>query len=151
MLFSITKSSCTLTIGRHLSKYVKYVEFTSKKKQQTLSLLMEENHVGNKLSGLGILSNFSFNEKKVLEHVAHMVLFHEYLFNFMEHELFNKFMKACTPHWKKISRTTIKNDCINSYNIEKRKLKALLSGLDKVNITIDMWIYVTWVCPTRMI
>jgi hypothetical protein len=68
-----------------------------------------------------------------------MVLFHEYPFNFLQHENFNKFMKACTPHWKMISHTTIKNDCISTYNIEKRKLKALLCGLDKVNITTDIW------------
>ena len=55
----------------------------------------------------------------------------------MEYEIFKKFMKACTSHWKKISRTTIKNDCISTYNIEKKK--ALLCGLDKVNITTDMW------------
>jgi hypothetical protein len=57
----------------------------------------------------------------------------------MEHELFNKFMRACTPHWKKISRATVKNDCIAVYNIEKNKLKTLLSGVDRVNITTDMW------------
>jgi hypothetical protein len=68
-----------------------------------------------------------------------MVLFHEYPFNFIEHEIFNKFIKACIPHWKKISRTTVKNNYISIYNIEKRKLKALLCGLDKANITIDMW------------
>jgi hypothetical protein len=48
-------------------------------------------------------------------------------------------MKACNPHWKKISRTIIKNDCISTYNIEKRKLKALLCGHVKVIITTDIW------------
>ena len=67
-----------------------------------------------------------------------MVLLHEYPFNIMEHELFNKLMKACTPYWKKISRANVKSDCIATYNIEKKKLKTLLSGIDKVNITTDM-------------
>jgi hypothetical protein len=70
---------------------VKYIEFTNKK-HQTLSLDPSDT------KGLRTLSNFSFNEKKIRELASYMVLFHEYLFNFMEHEIFNKFMKACTPH-----------------------------------------------------
>ena len=68
-----------------------------------------------------------------------MVLLHEYLFNVMEHELFNKFMRACTPHWKTISRAIVKSDCIATYNIKKKKLKTLLSRVDRVNITTDIW------------
>jgi hypothetical protein len=41
---------------------------------------------------------------------------------------------------KKISRATVKSDCIATYNIEKKKLKTLLSGVDRVNITTEMWI-----------
>jgi hypothetical protein len=85
------------------------------------------------------LTNFSFSEKRVRELAAHMVLFHEYPFNMMEHELFNKFMKACTPHWKKISCATLKGDCIAIYLSEKKKIKAMLGGVEKVNITTDMW------------
>ncbi|XP_059436467.1 zinc finger BED domain-containing protein RICESLEEPER 2-like [Corylus avellana] len=106
----------------------------SLKKQKTLSLELSDVN-----DGLGTLTNFTFNEKKVRELAAHMVLLHEYLFHMMDHELFNKFMRACTPYWKKISRATIKSDCIATYNIEKKKLKTLLSGIDRVNITIDMW------------
>lgn len=73
------------------------------------------------------------------ELAAQMVLYHEYHFNIMEHELFNKFLKALTTHWKKISHATVKNDCIATYNNEKKKLKTLLSGVYKVNFTIDMW------------
>jgi hypothetical protein len=40
---------------------------------------------------------------------------------------------------KKISRATVKNECFRIYNIEKKKLKTLLSTIDKVNITTDMW------------
>jgi hypothetical protein len=68
-----------------------------------------------------------------------MVLFHEYPFKMMEHELFNKFMKACTPHWKKISRATLKGNCMAAYLSEKKKIKVMLDGVEKVNITTDMW------------
>jgi hypothetical protein len=86
-----------------------------------------------------MLTNFSSSEKKVRELASHMVLFHEYPFNMMEHDLFNKFMKAYTPHCKKISRATVKSDCMSTYLSEKKKIKAMLGGIKKVNITTDMW------------
>ncbi|XP_059429198.1 zinc finger BED domain-containing protein RICESLEEPER 2-like [Corylus avellana] len=133
-LFSVGKSSTTSTLSRHLTACVKFVELNSLKKQKTLSFEPSDGS-----DGLGTLTNFSFNEKKVRELAAHMVLLHEYPFNMMEHELFNKFMRACTSYWKKISCATVKSDCIATYNIEKQKLKTLLSGIDRVNITTDMW------------
>jgi hypothetical protein len=130
-LFVVSKSSSTSTLGSHLGACVKYVE-SNNKKQKILTFY--------KSDGWGAtLSNFSYNEKKVRELAAHMVLFHEYPFNMMEHELFNKFMRACMPYWKKISRATLKNDFTATYVNEKKKMKTMLSGVDKVNITTDMW------------
>ncbi|GLT55520.1 hypothetical protein SLA2020_286350 [Shorea laevis] len=68
-----------------------------------------------------------------------MILYHEYPFMLVEHVVFNKFMRACTPHWERISRATAKNLCIATYESEKKKLKTLLSRVHKVNITTDMW------------
>ncbi|XP_059435493.1 zinc finger BED domain-containing protein RICESLEEPER 2-like [Corylus avellana] len=118
----------------HLTACVKFVELNSLKKQKTLSFEPSDDN-----DDLGTLTNFTFNQKKVRELAAHMILLHEYPFNMMEHELFNKFMRACTPYWKKISLATVKSDCIAIYNIGKKKLKTLLSGIDRVNITTDMW------------
>jgi hypothetical protein len=92
-LFFVGKLSTTFTFNRHLTGCVKFVELNSLKKQKTLSF-----ELSNDTDGFGTLMNFTFNEKKVRELVAHMVLLHEYPFNMMEHELFNKFMRACTPH-----------------------------------------------------
>ncbi|XP_059436160.1 zinc finger BED domain-containing protein RICESLEEPER 2-like [Corylus avellana] len=133
-LFAVGKSSTTSTLNRHLTSCVRYVEFSSSKKQSTLSFEpSSENDV------VGSLTSFSYKESRVRELASHMVLLHEYPFNMMEHELFNKFMRACTPHWKKISRATVRNDCITTYQNEKRKLRTLLKLVDKVNITTDMW------------
>jgi len=129
--FTVSKSSCTSTLGRHLESCLKYVG--SKKKQKVLSV--ESNASGD----VGIISNFQFDESKVRELLAHMILYHEYPFRMVEHVLFNKFMKACTPHWKKISRATAKSLCFATYDFEKKKLKALLNRVPKVNITTDMW------------
>jgi hypothetical protein len=110
---------------------IPYIAFN--KKQKTFTI--DPNVAGD----VSTVANFSFKLDKVRELAAQMVLYHEYPFNMMEHDLFNKFMRACTPHWKKISRATVKNDCFKIYNTEKKKLKALLSTIDKVNIITDMW------------
>jgi hypothetical protein len=111
---------------------VKYVESNSKKQK-----VLTYDH--GQLGGGASLTNFSYSEKRVSELAAHMVLFHEYPSNMMEHELFNKFMKACTPHWKKINRATLKGDCMVTYLSEKKKIKEMLGGVEKVNITTDIW------------
>jgi hypothetical protein len=68
-------------------------------------------------------SNFSYDHKKIRELASHMILYHKYPFMQMKHVLFNKFMRANTPYWQKISCATAKNDCISTYEIEKNKKK----------------------------
>ena len=75
---------------------VRFIEFNSTKKQQTLSF-----EPSNSPNSVENLTTFSYKENGVNELVADMVLLHEYLFNMMEHEFFNKLMGACTPHLKK--------------------------------------------------
>jgi len=86
-----------------------------------------------------LLQNFTYDCKKVRKLVFHMIIYHECPFVHIKHVLFNEFMMANTSHWQKISSAIAKNDCISTYEIENKKLKTLLWGVDKVNITIDMW------------
>ena len=48
------------------------------------------------------IANFHFDENRVRELISRMILYHEYPFMHMEYVLYNKVMKACTPHWRKI-------------------------------------------------
>jgi hypothetical protein len=121
-LFAVGKSSTTSTLNRHLTSCVRFVEYHNSKKQKTLSF--EPSRECSDHDGFGSLTTFSYKESRVRELAAHMVLLHEYPFNMMEHELFNKFMRACTPHWKKISRATVRNDCMTTYQNEKKKAES---------------------------
>jgi hypothetical protein len=76
-LFAVSKSSSTSTLGMHLVACVKYVASNSKQK------ILTYDH--SQLGGGAIVTNFSWTEKKVRELASHMVLFHEYSFNMMEH------------------------------------------------------------------
>jgi hypothetical protein len=137
-LFAVGKSSTTSTLNRHLASCAEFLEFYSIKKQKTLSF--EPSSECSDHNGFGSLTTFSYKESKVRKLAAHMMLLHEYPFNIMKHKLFNKFMRTYTVHWKKISRATVRNDCITTCQNEKkkRKLITLLKNVDKVNTTTDM-------------
>ncbi|XP_028053431.1 zinc finger BED domain-containing protein RICESLEEPER 2-like [Camellia sinensis] len=83
--------------------------------------------------------SLTYDHAKVREAASHMILYHEYPFMKMEHVLFNKFMRTATPYWQKISRAIAKNDCVSTYDIQKKKLKALMKNVNRINITIDLW------------
>jgi hypothetical protein len=74
------------------------------------------------------MSNYTFKIEKSRELVVHIILCHDYPFNIMKHEMFNKFCKSLNPLWKKVSRATIRKNCFTTYNIEKKKLKTFLEG-----------------------
>jgi hypothetical protein len=95
-LFVVGKTSTTLTLNRHLTLCVRFVEYHNTKKLKTLSF--EPSRECNDHGGFESLTIFSYKESRVMELAAHMVLLYEYPFNMMEHELFNKFMRACTPN-----------------------------------------------------
>jgi hypothetical protein len=78
--------------------------------------------------GIYLCQNYTFKIERSRELAAHMILCHNYPFNIMEHEMFNKFCKSLNPLWKKVSRATIRKNCFTTYNIEKKKLKTFLEG-----------------------
>jgi hypothetical protein len=94
--FAVEKSSTTSTLNKQLTSCARFIEHNSSKKQKKLSF-----EPSSEYDGVKSLVAFSYKESKVREMAAHMVLFHEYSFNMMEHKLFNKFMRICTTHWKK--------------------------------------------------
>jgi hypothetical protein len=125
----IPTSGATTQFHRHLNSYIPRI--AANKKQKVLTFDYEGGNVSSS-------SNFTYDHKKVRELASHMILYHEYPFMQMEHVLFNKFMRANTPYWQKISRATARSNCISICAIEKKKLKNLLRNFNKVNITTDM-------------
>ncbi|KAG2672853.1 hypothetical protein I3760_13G060900 [Carya illinoinensis] len=118
----VKKAECSTThFHRHLTSCLPHIAVS--KRQKVLTIDMK----GSKCVNV------------VRELASHMILYHEYPFSMMEHVVFNKFMRANTPYWQKISRTTARNDCQSTYEIKKKKLKTILRGVNKVSITTDMW------------
>ncbi|XP_039066901.1 zinc finger BED domain-containing protein RICESLEEPER 2-like [Hibiscus syriacus] len=73
------------------------------------------------------------------EVISHMIMVHELPFNFVEYGLFNVVMKEANPGFNKISRASVKQDCISSYEIGKKRVQKLLGSVKRVSITTDMW------------
>ncbi|KAH6764506.1 hypothetical protein C2S51_015755 [Perilla frutescens var. frutescens] len=85
------------------------------------------------------VQNFKYDHAKVREVLSHMIIVHELPFHFSEYELFNFLMKTATPHYEKISRATVRNDCITSFELEKKKLMLELKDVKRISVTTDLW------------
>ncbi|XP_030964253.1 zinc finger BED domain-containing protein RICESLEEPER 1-like [Quercus lobata] len=85
------------------------------------------------------IANFKYDRAKVREKASHMILVHEYPFNMMEQKVFNVFMKTATPYYQKISHNTARNDCISTFELEKKKLKIMLGSVNRVSFIADFW------------
>jgi hypothetical protein len=129
-IIGIPASGATTQFHRHLNSCIPRI--AASKKQKVITFDSDCGSVG---SG----SCFTYDHKKVRELASHMILYHEYHFMVVEHVLFNKFIRANTPYWQKISRATAKSDCMSTYEIENKKLKNLSRNVNTVNITTDMW------------
>ncbi|KAL4632770.1 hypothetical protein ACB092_04G074500 [Castanea dentata] len=77
------------------------------------------------------IANFKYDHANVREKASHMILVHEFPFNMVEHEVFNVFMKTAAPYYQKISRNTARNDCISTFELEKKKLKTMLGSVNR--------------------
>ena len=71
--------------------------------------------------------------------ISHWVLMHEHPFSIVEEEGFNFIMRITNPQFEHITRKALKNDCMVINENEKRKLKALLKGMNKISLTTDLW------------
>ncbi|XP_022728849.1 zinc finger BED domain-containing protein RICESLEEPER 2-like [Durio zibethinus] len=80
-----------------------------------------------------------FDMAKMREAAAHWILMHEHPFSIIEEKDFNMMQKRGMPEWEKVSRNTIKKNCMQVYEAEKKKLKALLKTVNKISLTTDLW------------
>ncbi|XP_022033048.1 zinc finger BED domain-containing protein RICESLEEPER 4-like [Helianthus annuus] len=94
---------------------------------------------GNSTESSSLIQNWKFSNARMREVISHMIMVHELPFNFIEYELFNMLMKEANPAFNKISRASIRQDCISSYEIGKKRTQKPLNTVNRVSITTDMW------------
>ncbi|XP_020590410.1 zinc finger BED domain-containing protein RICESLEEPER 3-like [Phalaenopsis equestris] len=81
----------------------------------------------------------NYDQHKIREIISKMIIVHEYPFNIVEHTWFNILLKSLNPNYEKVSRNTIKTDCMKLYEIEKEKLKKQFRDIHRFSLTFDCW------------
>ncbi|XP_022774076.1 uncharacterized protein LOC111316371 [Durio zibethinus] len=118
-------------------------ESSEKKRQKTFAVWLEFKEVtlsdgSKKRRILPTLTYGKFDMVKMREAAAHWILMHEHPFSIIEEEGFNMMQKRGMPELEKVSHNTIKKDCMQVYEAEKKKLKALLKIVSKISLTTDL-------------
>lgn len=132
--FSISSTATTTTLKRHLQTCkAKKVAMNN---QRLLNFQPVSNtNTGEQETFLPMLSNGKYDPAITRELISHWVLMHEHPFTIVEEEGLNLIFKSLEPKFE----NTVKKDCLTVYEIEKKKLKNLLEGVDKVSLTTDLW------------
>ena len=68
-----------------------------------------------------------------------MIIAHELPFIFVKYQWFNVLMKYINPLYQRVSRSTIKSECIKVFDLEKEKIKKIFKSIDRISITSDCW------------
>ena len=74
------------------------------------------------MDGTMSLNAYQFDQVKVRNNLAHMVILHEYLLSMVDHIGFRKFVGFRQPLFKLISRNTLKSDILKFMIMRERKL-----------------------------
>ncbi|XP_028804297.1 zinc finger BED domain-containing protein RICESLEEPER 2-like [Neltuma alba] len=80
-----------------------------------------------------------YSNEKMREIIATAIMVHEHPFNIVEDEVWMWGFQYANSEFQKVSRKTARNDCLAIYEAEKKQLKALLEGVNKISLTTDMW------------
>jgi hypothetical protein len=69
-----------------------------------------------------------------------MIVLHELPFSVVEYDGFREFVSCLNPLFKMVSRTTIKLDCMRTFEDAKLELREVFKNSNsKVSLTADMW------------
>jgi len=94
----------------------------------------------NKVDGTMSLSNYQFDQARVRNKLARMVILHEYPLSMVDHIGFREFVTDLQSMFKLVTRNTLKSDIFKIYDNEREKaLKITDKNGSRMAITTDMW------------
>ena len=86
------------------------------------------------------LNTYQFDQVRVRNKLARMVILHEYLLSVVDHIGFEEFVAELQPRFKLVTRNTLKSDILKIYDNEREKaLKITDKNGSRMAITIDIW------------
>ncbi|KAH6757669.1 hypothetical protein C2S52_023340 [Perilla frutescens var. hirtella] len=131
----MNKSGSTSHLKKHCEICIPRKANQTTKGQQTITVT----NTVSQLESVVSVQNFKYDQAKIREVLSHMLIVHEFPFSFSEYELFNLLMRTAIPHYEKISHATARNDCMTSFELEKKKMMLELKGVKRMSVTTDLW------------
>nr|GMD95835.1 zinc finger BED domain-containing protein RICESLEEPER 2-like [Ipomoea batatas] len=129
--FAFNKTGTTTSYKRHQEKCAMRKKTMQVVDNQTKLNFLPSDGVS---SSIPPLHHGRVDMEVVRESIANWIMMHEHPFTLVEEAGFNVLMKRIMPEWKRISRSTIKSDCLKVYEIEKKKLKNNLESVSKKRV-----------------
>ena len=94
----------------------------------------------NKVDGTMNLNTYQFDQDRVRNKLARMVILHEYPLSMVDHIGFREFVTDLQPIFKLVTRNTLKSDILKIYDNEREKtLKITDKNGSRMAITTDIW------------
>ncbi|KAI0499031.1 hypothetical protein KFK09_019931 [Dendrobium nobile] len=137
LLIGVT--GATTQFKRHLDRCAARIRAIKKQKILHFQPSDIENSFSQSSQDGGMLTTFKYDHQKVREMIAHYILINEKPFSIVEEFGFNLILKSMSPFFVKYSRATARNDVIQVYEREKKKLKNALKVINKISFTTDLW------------
>lgn len=86
-----------------------------------------------------VVPGIRYSNEKMREIIASAIIVHEYPFSIVEDEVLMWAFQYANSEFQKVTRKTIRGDCLAIYEAEKKTLKAELKSVSKISLTTDMW------------
>ncbi|GKB95839.1 zinc finger BED domain-containing protein RICESLEEPER 2-like protein [Tanacetum coccineum] len=134
--FAMNATATTTTLKRHLES-CKVKKFNDSKQQLLNFQRVSDENQDN--SSYPALTTGKYDPATTRELISHWVLMHEHPFTIVEEDGLNLVFKSMQPRAENITRHAVKNDCMNVYEMEKKKLKKLLVDIKRISLTTDLW------------
>ena len=128
-------SQNTTHLRNHLARYPR-MKFKDIRDMQQQVLIKQQNKVDGTMS----LNTYQFDQARVRNKLARMVILHEYPLSMVDHIGFREFVADLQPMFKLVTRNTLKSDILKIYDNEREKvLKITDKNGSRMTITTDMW------------
>lgn len=150
-LLTKNKSGTTSHWQRHLDQCDYFKKEQKSKIQTTINFPGTEGEGGIE-GDLPALSVPGFYDPaKIRELICKMIIVHELPFIIVEYTWFNVLLKALNSSYKKVSRATIRNDCMKLYESEKELLRKSLKNVNRISLTCDLWTSKQTICYMSLV
>lgn len=92
-----------------------------------------------------------YDPVRIRELISKLIIVHELPFCIVEYNWFNILHKALNPSYKKVSRVTIRKDCMKLYESEKKVLNKSFKNVKKISLTCDLWTSNQTICYMSLV